>query len=113
LKMESSLNRGSIWWVSLDPTKGSEIRKRRPCVIIGATPVNIARRTVVIVPLSTATQQENPPVTVSVQCLDRQAVAVCDQIRAVDKTRLVEHIGRLQAEDMDSISAALKQILVL
>jgi len=113
LKMESSLNRGSIWWVSLDPTKGSEIRKRRPCVIIGATPVNIARRTVVIVPLSTSTQQENPPVTVSVQCLDRQAVAVCDQIRAVDKTRLVEHIGRLQAEDMDSISAALKQILVL
>jgi mRNA interferase MazF len=111
--MESSLNRGSLWWVSVDPAQGSEIRKRRPCVIIGATPVNIARRTIVIVPLSTATQQGNPPVTVAVQCLDRQVIAVCDQIRAVDKTRLVEFIGRLRHEDMESISAALKQILVL
>ncbi len=113
MKMESSLNRGSIWWVNLDPTQGSELRKRRPCVIIGATPVNIARRTVVIIPLSTVAHQENPPVTVAVQCLDRQAIAIIDQIRAVDKTRLVEFIGRLQSEDMDSISAALKQILVL
>ncbi|MGZ3578481.1 MAG: type II toxin-antitoxin system PemK/MazF family toxin, partial [Syntrophales bacterium] len=44
------MSRGDIYWVNLDPTVGSEIRKKRPCVLIGATPINEARRTVVVVP---------------------------------------------------------------
>ena len=47
------MKRGDLFWVNLDPTVGSEIRKQRPCVVVGANPINKARRTVVVVPPST------------------------------------------------------------
>ncbi|MFZ3046825.1 MAG: type II toxin-antitoxin system PemK/MazF family toxin [Desulfatirhabdiaceae bacterium] len=111
--MVSNLNRGSVWWVRLDPTQGSEINKLRPCVILGATPINQARRTVVVVPLSTASREGIPPITVSVNCMGKQVVAVCDQIRAVDKKRLTEYVESLTNRDMDAISEALRTVLVL
>ncbi len=111
--MELNLSRGEIYWVNLDPTKGSEIRKMRPCVLVGATPINRARRTVVVVPLSSATATARPPLTVSVTCLDRPGVAVCDQIRAVDKTRLVQHIGSLPKSELANLDDALRQVLSL
>ncbi len=106
------MNRGDLFWVNLNPTVGSEIRKQRPCVILSANPINKARRTVVVVPLSTAAK-EHPPIVVSVYALDRDAVAVCDQIRAIDKTRLVKYAGRLSPQDMEKIVDGLRQVLVL
>jgi len=106
------MNRGDVYWVNLDPTRGSEIRKRRPCVLVGATPINRARRTVVVVPLSTAAKS-HPPLTVEVRVLGRTAVGVCDQIRAVDKTRLMERAGVLSSEDMRAIDDGLRQVLSL
>lgn len=106
------MNRGEVYWVNLDPTQGSEIRKRRPCVLVGAAPINKARRTVVVVPLSISAKPR-PPLTIPVQCLGKQVVAVCDQIRAVNKTRLREPAGPLSKEDMEAIDEGLRQILVL
>ena len=106
------LNRGDIYWVNLDPTIGSEIKKKRPCVLIGATPINEARRTVVVVPLSSA-GKPRPPLTIPVKCLGRQVVAVCDQIRAVDKSRLLERIGAISKEDLLQIEKGLAQTLAL
>ena len=106
------MNRGEVYWVNLDPTQGSEIRKQRPCVLVGAAPINKARRTVVVVPLSTSAKPR-PPLTISVQCLGKQVVAVCDQIRAIDKTRLRESAGTLAKEDMEAIDEGLRQVLVL
>jgi mRNA interferase MazF len=79
------MKRGDLFWVNLDPTIGSEIRKKRPCVLVGANPINKARRTVVVVPLSTAADAR-PPLTIQVEAFGRRAIAVCDQIRAVDKS---------------------------
>ena len=110
--MDLKVNRGDVFWVNLDPTVGSEIRKQRPCVLVGANPINKARRTVVIVPLSTAAKAR-PPMVVSVYALDRTAVAVCDQIRAVDKTRLVKRAGKLSLQDMQEVDKGLRQVLVL
>ena len=62
------LNRGNVYWVDLDPTRGSEILKMRPCVLVGDTPINKDRRTVVVVPLSTV-GKSIPPIVVSVTCL--------------------------------------------
>ncbi|MDN5871095.1 MAG: type II toxin-antitoxin system PemK/MazF family toxin [Nitrococcus sp.] len=104
--------RGEVYWVNLDPTQGSEIRKRRPCVLVGATPINHARRTVVVVPLSTSAKP-NPPLTISIQCLGQPVVAVCDQIRAVHKSRLLEAAGRLAKKDLEALAEGLKQVLVL
>ncbi|MCX7120304.1 MAG: type II toxin-antitoxin system PemK/MazF family toxin [Gammaproteobacteria bacterium] len=106
------MNRGDIYWVDLNPAKGSEINKQRPCVLVGATPINLARRTVVVVPLSTSAIVK-PPVTVSVTCLDKKVVAVCDQIRTVDKTRLKKQAGSLSEKDLDVLDDSLKQVLSL
>lgn len=107
-----NLNRGSIYWVNLDPTQGSEIRKIRPCVLIGATPLNKARRTVVVIPLSSA-GKPRPPLAIAVSCLGKRSIAVCDQIRAVDKSRLIKEAGKLADEDMKNIEEGLKMILML
>jgi mRNA interferase MazF len=106
------LNRGDIYWVNLDPTIGAEIKKKRPCIIIGATPINEARRTVVVVPLSSA-GKPRPPLTVPIKCQRRQVVAVCDQIRSVDKSRLVEKIESASQEDISEIEKGLRQTLAL
>ncbi|MGH8646130.1 MAG: type II toxin-antitoxin system PemK/MazF family toxin [Gammaproteobacteria bacterium] len=106
------MNRGEVYWVNLDPTQGSEIRKQRPCVLVGAAPINKARRTVVVVPLSTSAKPR-PPLTIPVQCLGKRVVAACDQIRAVDKTRLREPAGHLSKEDMEALDEGLRQVLVL
>ena len=105
-----NLNRGNVYWVVLDPTRGSEIRKMRPCVLVGATPINQARRTVVVVPLSTV-GKPRPPIMVPVSCLEKQVVAVCDQIRAVDKTRLIKRAGSLSKEDLETLDFGLRQVL--
>ena len=106
------MRRGDIYWVKLDPTVGSEIRKKRPCVLIGANPINEARRTVVVIPLSSI-GISRPPLTIPVNCLGKQAVAVCDQIRAVDKSRLIEKAGSLTKEDLSELENGLRQVLAL
>jgi mRNA interferase MazF len=106
------MTRGDVYWINLDPTQGSEIRKRRPCVVMGATPINKARRTVVVVPLSTSARPR-PPLTVPVNCLNRACVAVCDQIRAVDKKRFLERAGSLGQKDMEALETGLRQTLLL
>ena len=74
--------RGEVWWVRRDPTQGSEIKKTRPCLVMGTNVLNERRHTVVVIPLSTAPQAA-PPLLVPVVCKGRRAVAVIDQIRAV------------------------------
>ncbi len=93
------MKRGDLYWVNFDPNVGSETPKKRPSVLIGATPINKARRTIVVVPLSTS-PNSHPPLTIQVTCLDKTVVAVCDQIRAVDKARLLSKIGHLSDDDI-------------
>lgn len=104
------MNRGDIYWVALDPTKGSEIKKLRPCVIISATPINRARNTVVVVPLSSSANPR-PPLVVEVVCLKKKCGAVCDQIRTVDKSRLVKKAGEISFEDLSVLENGLRIIL--
>lgn len=106
------MNRGDIYWVNLNPTTGSEINKQRPCVLIGATPINQARHTVVVVPLSTAAKAR-PPITIPVICLDKQVTAVCDQIRTVDKSRIKTLIGTLSNKDLNALEDGLREVLCL
>ncbi len=110
--MESNkFQRGSVWWIDLDPTQGSEIKKIRPCVLASATPINQARRTVLVVPLSASGNPPHPPITVKVLCMGKNVLAVCDQLRAVDKTRLTDWIEVMDQESLDSIGKALQQVL--
>ena len=106
------VGRGEVWWVSLDPTQGSEIRKTRPCVVLTHNTLNRLRRTVVVVPLSTAAKP-HPPITVQVTCQGQPAVAVIDQVRAVAKHRLKSRIEAMTSADLAAISKALSTILEL
>ena len=107
-----SPRRGEVWWVLLDPTLGSEIRKTRPCLVMTNDILNQRRRTVVVVPFSTALVG-NPPLQVTVVCAGRRAVAVTDQIRSVSKLRLRQRIGTVTAEDLKTVEDGLRQILEL
>ena len=104
------MTRGDVWWVALDPTQGSEIKKTRPCVVLTHDTLNRLRKTVVVVPLSTAAKP-HPPITVAVTCQGQAAVAVIDQIRAVAKHRLQSKMETLAAKDMSAITRAISTIL--
>lgn len=106
------MNRGDIYWIDLNPTTGSEINKLRPCVLVGATPINQARRTVVVVPLSSSAKAI-PPITIAISCLGKEVIAICDQIRTVDKNRLKKSAGSLTLKDLTALEEGLRQILSL
>jgi mRNA interferase MazF len=101
---------GYIWRVALDPAQGSEIGKTRPAVVITADVLNRARRTVVIVPLSTG-PEPRPPIVVAAPSAG--SVAVCDQLRAVDKRRLTQACGRLSASDLGAVEEGIRRVLNL
>lgn len=104
------IKRGSLYWVDLDPTRGSEIKKKRPCVVMGVDPINRARRTVVMIPLSSS-GSDHPPLAIGVQCLGKRAIAIIDQIRAVDKLRLIQECGCLSQEEMSQIENGVRMVL--
>jgi mRNA interferase MazF len=107
-----AVRRGDIWWVNLDPEQGSGIRKTRPAVIITADALNRARRTVVIVPLSTG-PAPRPPIVVATPSAGPNSVAVCDQLRVVDQRRLTRTSGRLSTADLRIIEEGVRRILDL
>lgn len=104
------ITRGSVYWIDLNPTQGSEIQKVRPCVVVGVNPINRERKTVVVIPLSTA-GNIRPPLTIQVTCDQKQALAVIDQIRAVDKSRFKEKLCELSLEEMEDIKEAMRVVL--
>jgi mRNA interferase MazF len=106
------IERGEIWWVNLDPTVGREIKKRRPCVVLSANEVNRIRATPVVIPLS-ASPAAAPPIVLSVPSAGKDAVAVVDQIRAVDRKRFVNRAGKLAEGDLRNLETAAKQVLQL
>ena len=107
---EPAVTRGEVWWVSLDPTQGAEIKKTRPCVVLTHDTLNHLRRTVVVIPLSTAAKP-HPPITVPVTCQGQPAVAVIDQIRAVAKHRLKSKLEAMTSNDLAVISRAISMVL--
>ena len=104
--------RGNVYWVELDPTKGSEIKKLRPCVIVSNTQINMHRHTVIVIPLSTSAK-ERRPIIIAVNYGDRQSVAICDQIRTVDKSRLKRQDGRISSADLEALEDSLRKVLSL
>ncbi|MGD0434041.1 MAG: type II toxin-antitoxin system PemK/MazF family toxin [Acetobacteraceae bacterium] len=106
------LQRGSIWWVDLDPTRGAQIRKQRPAVVLSADGLNRIRRAVVVVPLS-AGLAPRPPIIVVVSSAGKDSVAVCDQLRAVDRTRFIRLSGTLSRADLRAVEAGVRAVLLL
>lgn len=106
------VRRGEVWWVDLDSTRGSEVRKTRPAVIMTTDALNRVRRTVVVVPLSTG-PAPHPPIVVATPSAGAQSVAVCDQLRAIDKGRLSRRESRLAPADLRAVEDGVRMVLEL
>ena len=89
------MKRLEVWLVNLDPTTGSEMRKTRPAIIVSPDELNDRLRTVVVVPLTTGREY---PFRVPTRVGGTAGVAAIDQVRTVDKRRLVRRLGALDSE---------------
>jgi|SRR5690242_4230707 mRNA interferase MazF len=105
--------RGDVVQVNLDPTVGTEIKKSRPCVVVQNDSGNRVSPRTIIAPATGAEHVVKQfPIYVPVVAGDggfkKDSVILCDQIRAVDKTRLVKTLGRISPATMARVDAALK-----
>lgn len=98
--------RFEVWLVTLDPTRGSEIQKTRPCAVVSPDEMNTHLRTVIIAPLTTGGKAY--PTRVPCVLAGQEGHIALDQIRTVDRVRLVRKVGALDA----STAARAASVLV-
>jgi len=98
------VKQAQVWWVNLDPTIGSEIRKTRPAVIVSPDELNAHLSTVVVVPLTSGRAY---PFRIPTKVQRKAGVAAVDQVRTIDKRRLVKKISELKPATMKPILDAL------
>jgi mRNA interferase MazF len=102
--------RGEVWLISLDPTIGSEIQKTRPCVIVSPPELHDHLRTVIVAPMST--QSKAAPFRVPVLFSRKKGLILLDQVRTVDKTRLVKKLGSVANNTLSDTLRTLQEIFV-
>lgn len=100
--------RGDVYLVNLDPTVGREIRKTRPCVIVSPDELNTHLATFIIAPLTTGSHHY--PFRIPCKVAGKAGHIVLDQVRTVDRRRLVRRIGRLSATAMTSTLSVLQEM---
>lgn len=106
------MKRGEVWWVDFDPSVGSEIRKRRPAVVVSNDAANRHLARVVVVPLTSNTGRLYPGEAV-LTVGGQSSKAMADQIMAADKSRLKGQLGELSKADMLAVEDAIKVHLAL
>ncbi len=100
--------RDEIWLVSLDPTQGAEMHKTRPCLVVSPDEMNQHLRTIIVAPMTTVTRPY--PTRVQVRFQGKRGQVVLDQLRAVDRQRLVRKLGTVSAGTAQAASATLLEI---
>ena len=103
-----TVTRFEVWLVNLDPTQGSEINKTRPCVIISPDELNRHLRTVIIVALTST--RRGYPSRVDCEFQAKEGQVALDQIRSVDKTRLIRKLGTLPDTAAHQVCAVLQEM---
>jgi mRNA interferase MazF len=106
--MAMVVNRFDVFLVNLDPTIGSEIKKTRPCLIISPNEINHHISTVIVAPMTTKGQPY--PTRVACQFQGKEGQIVLDQIRTVDKTRLIKLLGQITTEEQKAVLDILAEM---
>jgi mRNA interferase MazF len=103
--------RGDVYLVSLDPARGDEIRKTRPCVVVSPDELNANLRTFIVAPLTTGGHPY--PFRATCRFQGRSGHVVLDQIRTVDRERLLKRLGKLPPSALGRALAILKEMFTI
>jgi mRNA interferase MazF len=101
-----SVVRGDVWLVALDPTIGSEVRKSRPCLVVSPPEMHDYLRTVIAAPLTTGNRPA--PFRVPVSFGGKDGPILLDQVRTLDKQRLVRRLGSVERGTLRAVLARLR-----
>lgn len=103
-----AVNRFDVYLTNLDPTVGSEIQKTRPCLIISPDEMNRHIRTVIVSPITTA--GKDYPTRIECNFKKKKGYIVLDQIRTIDKVRLIKNIGTIDSETQLKVISVLQRL---
>ncbi|MBN2384738.1 type II toxin-antitoxin system PemK/MazF family toxin [bacterium] len=106
--MAMVVKRFDVYLVNLDPTIGSEIQKTRPCLVISPDEMNRNIRTVIIAPMMSARKEY--PTRVSFTFQKKKGQIVLDQLRTIDKARLIKNLGTIDSKDQLVVSSILQRL---
>ena len=101
------MKRFEVWLVNLDPTIGSEIKKARPAVVVSPDELNAHLQTVIVVPLTTGRVY---PFRVATQVQGKKGGTAIDQVRTVDKRRLIKRLSTLRGKTAERVLALLSEM---
>ncbi|CAB3769160.1 type II toxin-antitoxin system PemK/MazF family toxin [Paraburkholderia solisilvae] len=104
------VERGEVWLVALDPTVGSEIQKTRPCVVVSPPEMNEYLNTVIVAPMTTGSRPA--PFRVGLTFARKRGLILLDQIRTVDKERLIKRTGAISDQALMSALDRLREIFI-
>lgn len=102
------VKRFDVYLINLDPTSGSEIQKTRPCLVISPDEMNCFIKAVIVAPMTT--RGTSYPTRMSCKCRGKQGQVVLDQIRTVDKTRLVKRLGTVNKQTRGEVLSVLNEM---
>ncbi len=104
------LKQYDIVLINLNPTIGSEINKTRPCVIISPNEMNKFLRTVIVAPMTTSSK--NYPTRIEIKHSNKIGWIVIDQIRTIDKSRIVKKLGKMSKPEIKEIKSVIRETFV-
>ena len=100
----------SIYLINLDPTIGHEIKKTRPCLVISPDEMNHNIATVIIAPLTT--KSRSYPTRIEIMLDTKKGWIVLDQIRTIDKARIIRKLGEITQNQIFKVKSVLKEMLI-
>lgn len=100
--------RGDVYLTSLDPTRGREIRKTRPCVVVSPDELNEHLSTLLVAPMTTG--GHSYPFRIACRFKKKDGFVVLDQLRTVDLDRLVRRLGRLSPQTLSKVLGVLQEM---
>ncbi len=102
--------RDEVWLIALDPSKGSEIRRTRPCLVVSPDEMNEPLQTVLVAPMTTTLRSY--PTRVKLNFRNKAGQVALDQLRAVDRQRLVRKLGTISNNTAAAVSSVLVEMFV-
>ncbi len=99
-----------IYFVNLDPTIGAEVKKIRPCVVVSPDEINSYLKTIIVAPITSTLKSY--PTRIDILIQGRNGQVMIDQIRTIDKSRLLNQIALLNEKEIKKIKFVIKQMLV-